>query len=665
MSVELERKIFQALEKQCEVVCLINNRDRSFQIIRGTEFWKGLLGESGTLYSLYGCLFTQNLSKDTSGSGKYEMFIDESFFQKEKMQGTLAIPNEQGERIVRYHLIQISDEEAGFVILPYDEVGTSQKAELEKIDTIQENYLFSMIVDLRTDSCINSNTTEVGASSQSFMDIKYSDWRNMISNMFLPEDRNMFFTASSPEHILHNLEQNKSFKLELKMLNMAGAYIWVRLSFTRMKGFSKENPRLLYTVQDIDEEMKNLLNQENIIKVVEEQNQQLLRADQAKSAFISNMSHEIRTPINAVLGMNEMIIRETTDEKIRGYANDIKIASRLLLSIINDILDYSKIEVGKMEIIPVEYKPAELLRNVCNLVAGRLKDKEIAFELRMNPKIPRKLYGDEVRVTQVITNILTNAAKYTEKGSVTFSVDVESMDDTGIRLRVSIEDTGIGMREEDLDKLFSAFTRLDEKKNRNIEGTGLGMNIVARLLEQMGSKIEVESTYGVGSKFSFVLSQGIVDVTPMGAFNLEKGNESREKKEQGKELSISKARILAVDDSRTNLRVIKALLKRTKAEVALAQSGKEALELLQQNEFDLVLLDHFMPEMDGVETLGNIRKLGAAYENIPVIVLTANVVPGARDFYLGMGFDDFLEKPINVELLEKQLRHWLMEKCFD
>ena len=665
MSVELERKIFQALEKQCEVVCLINNRDRSFQIIRGTEFWKGLLGESGTLYSLYGCLFTQNLSKDTSGSGKYEIFIDESFFQKEKMQGTLAIPNEQGERIVRYHLIQISDEEAGFVILPYDEVGTSQKAELEKIDTIQENYLFSMIVDLRTDSCINSNTTEVGASSQSFMDIKYSDWRNMISNMFLPEDRNMFFTASSPEHILHNLEQNKSFKLELKMLNMAGTYIWVRLSFTRMKGFSKENPRFVYTVQDIDEEMTNLLNQENIIKVVEEQNQQLLRADQAKSAFISNMSHEIRTPINAVLGMNEMIIRETTDEKIRGYANDIKIASRLLLSIINDILDYSKIEVGKMEIIPVEYKPAELLRNVCNLVAGRLKDKEIAFELRMNPKIPRKLYGDEVRVTQVITNILTNAAKYTEKGRVTFSVDVESMEDTVIRLRVSVEDTGIGMREEDLDKLFSAFTRLDEKKNRNIEGTGLGMNIVARLLEQMGSKIEVESTYGVGSKFSFVLSQGIVDVTPMGTFNLEKGNQSTEKKEQRKELSISKARILAVDDSRTNLRVIKALLKRTKAEVVLAQSGKEALELLQQNQFDLVLLDHFMPEMDGVETLGNIRKLGPAYENLPVIVLTANVVPGARDFYLGMGFDDFLEKPINVELLEKQLRHWLTEKCFD
>lgn len=665
MSADMERKIYAALERQCEVVCLINNKTKTFQMIKGTDYWRKLCGETGTLYKLYRCLFTQNLSDQSAGSGKYEMFVDDRFFAKEKSQGILIIPDECGERSVRYHLIKISEDEAGFVILPYDEAVSSHKVELEKIDTIQENYLFSMIVDLNTDSCINSNTTEVGAASQSFMDIRYSDWRNMISNMFMPEDRNMFFTASAPEHVLRTLEQSKSFKLELQMLNMVGQYIWVRLSFTRMKGFSKENPRFVYTVQDIDEEMKNLLNQENIIKVVEEQNQKLLRADQAKSAFISNMSHEIRTPINAVLGMNEMIIRETTDEKIRGYANDIKIASRLLLSIINDILDYSKIEVGKMEIIPVEYKPAELLRNVCNLVAGRLKDKEIAFELRMNPKIPRKLYGDEVRVTQVITNILTNAAKYTEKGMVTFSVDVESMDDTEIRLRVSIEDTGIGMREEDLDKLFSAFTRLDEKKNRNIEGTGLGMNIVARLLEQMGSKIEVESTYGVGSKFSFVLSQGIVDVTPMGTFNLEKGNLSMAQKEERKELSISKAKILAVDDSRTNLRVIKALLKRSKAEVALAQSGKEALELLQQNEFDLVLLDHFMPEMDGVDTLGNIRKLGAAYENIPVIVLTANVVPGARDFYLGMGFDDFLEKPINVELLEKQLRHWLTEKCFD
>ena len=330
MSADMERKIYAALERQCEVVCLINNKTKMFQMIKGTDYWRKLCGEKGTLYKLYRCLFTQNLSDQSSGSGKYEMFVDERFFEKEKSQGILIIPDECGERSVRYHLIKISEDEAGFVILPYDEAVSSHKVELEKIDTIQENYLFSMIVDLNTDSCINSNTTEVGASSQSFMDIRYSDWRNMISNMFMPEDRNMFFTASAPEHVLRTLEQSKSFKLELQMLNMVGQYIWVRLSFTRMKGFSKENPRFVYTVQDIDEEMKNLLNQENIIKVVEEQNQQLQRADQAKSAFISNMSHEIRTPINAVLGMNEMILRESKDEKIRSYANDIILQASVL-----------------------------------------------------------------------------------------------------------------------------------------------------------------------------------------------------------------------------------------------------------------------------------------------------------------------------------------------
>ena len=267
MSADMERKIYAALERQCEVVCLINNKTKTFQMIKGTDYWRKLCGETGTLYKLYRCLFTQNLSDQSAGSGKYEMFVDDRFFAKEKSQGILIIPDECGERSVRYHLIKISEDEAGFVILPYDEAVSSHKVELEKIDTIQENYLFSMIVDLNTDSCINSNTTEVGASSQSFMDIRYSDWRNMISNMFMPEDRNMFFTASAPEHVLRTLEQSKSFKLELQMLNMVGQYIWVRLSFTRMKGFSKENPRFVYTVQDIDEEMKNLLNQENIIKV--------------------------------------------------------------------------------------------------------------------------------------------------------------------------------------------------------------------------------------------------------------------------------------------------------------------------------------------------------------------------------------------------------------
>lgn len=294
-----------------------------------------------------------------------------------------------------------------------------------------------------------------------------------------------------------------------------------------------------------------------------------------------------------------------------------------------------------------------------------MRDKQIDFELQISPKLPCKLFGDEVRITQVVTNILTNAAKYTEKGKVTFSVELCSTEEKQAQLRFTVQDTGIGMHPEDMEKLFAAFNRLDEKRNRNIEGTGLGMSIVTRLLEQMGSKLEVESEYGVGSKFSFVIQQGIVDEQAMGEFVLDQVRTVVEQRSDKEELLISKARILAVDDSKTNLRVIKALLKRTKAEVLLAQSGQEALDMLQSTDIDLVLLDHFMPEMDGVETLSNIRKLGAAFQRIPVIVLTANVVSGAKDTYLGMGFDDFLEKPVNVEQLEQTLKMYLPEKCFD
>lgn len=660
-----ERKVYQAMESMCEAVCLINKVENNFKFLNGTEYWRGILGEEGSLHKLFECLFAKNLSNEEEMSAQYQVFVDESFFWKERSQGMLIIPNQDGDKAARYDLVQISEEEAGFTIFPFDDVVSSQKVEQEKIDTIQNNYLFSMIVDIRTDACINSNTTEVGASSQSFRELKYSDWRNMISNMFLPEDKNMFLVASSPEHVLRTLKQNKSFKLELQMLNLAGAYIWVRLNFSRMKGFSEENPRFVYTVQDIDDEMKQLLNQENIIKAVEEQNKQLQRADQAKSAFISNMSHEIRTPINAVLGMNEMIIREAQDEKIRAYAQDIKSASKLLLSIINDILDFSKIEAGKMEIIPVEYRPEDAIRNACNLIVSKLKEKRIDFELQIDPDIPCKLLGDEVRITQVVTNILTNAAKYTEKGKVTFSIETTKVDERQVELRFTVQDTGIGMREEDMEKLFSAYTRLDEKRNRNIEGTGLGMSIVTRLLEQMGSSLEVESEYGAGSKFSFVIMQEIIDKTPLGEFNLAKSY-STELQEGGKEeLLISKARILAVDDSQTNLRVLQALLKRTKAEVTLAKSGEQALNVLKKREIDLILLDHFMPDMDGVETLARIRQLGAPFDRMPIIALTANVVSGAKEFYVDLGFDSFLEKPINVEQLENTLREHLPEKCFD
>ena len=519
----------------------------------------------------------------------------------------------------------------------------------------------SMIVDLNKDSCINSNTTEVGVSSQSYMELKYSDWRNMISNMFLPEDRNMFFMFTPPEYIIRQLEQNKRFKTEIQMLNMAGKYVWVRLSFNRMKGFSRENPRFVYAVRDVDQEMQRLFNQEYIVKAIEEKNAQLQRADQAKSKFISNMSHEIRTPINAILGMNEMILRDSKDAQICSYAHDIKTASKLLLSIINDILDYSKIESGNMEIISSEYEPGAIIREVYNLISVRLKEKGLEFEWKVDKDIPSKLYGDEIRITQILTNILTNAVKYTERGKITLTVGKQSLDNGNIELLVCVEDTGIGMKAEEMDKLFSAFGRLDAKRNRNIEGTGLGMSIVTRLLEQMGSKLEVESEYGVGSKFSFALEQEIVDANPIGNFLLEGGVNASYVRDPETIFEAPEASILAVDDNMANLKVIKSLLKETQAKVALASSGEQALKIIKKMKFDLILMDHFMPEMDGVDTLREISKMGEIYSNIPVVALTANVFSGAKEFYVGQGFCDYLEKPIDTAKLNAILRTYLSD----
>ncbi len=349
------------------------------------------------------------------------------------------------------------------------------------MDTIQENYLFSMIVDLKNDTCKNSTTTELSVDRQDYLDIKYSQWRYMIANMFLPDDKSMFLMMSEPEYIIHQLEQEKLFKFEIQMQNMQGEYIWVRLMFNHMKGFSRENPVFVYTVQDIHEDMLRLLQQENIIAAVEEKNQQLTDINMAKTVFISNMSHEIRTPINAVLGMDEMILRETTDETIRSYANDIKTAGKMLLSIINDILDFSKIEVGKMEIIPVEYRVADMIQDIYNLISIRLKEKQLAFHTEIEETIPSLLYGDELRIKQVIINILTNAVKYTETGSITFHVSHTKIDSDKIGLAIKITDTGIGMKQDEMKNLFTAFQRLDEQRNRRIEGTGLGMSIVVRL----------------------------------------------------------------------------------------------------------------------------------------------------------------------------------------
>ena len=662
---EMMEKAYEAFYNTIDAIYMIDNFEENFTLVKGTDFFRLLTGEEGELEVLYNALFFKNLVEDNEQDNRYKVFRDKKFFQCGNYQGTLEQKEEDEKKTYGFTVLNISDQYSEIVLRNVNDIITLDETEKEKMDTIQQEYLFSMTVYLNEDTCVNSHTTEISSGRQDFLKIKYSDWRHQIANMFLEDDRNMFLQLSSPDYIIQTLSKTERFKIELQMANMQGDYIWVRLSFNRMKGFSKDNARFVYSVQDIDEEMRQLLNQENIIKAVEEQNEKLKISDKAKSTFISNMSHEIRTPINAVLGLNEMIIRETTDEKIRSYAYDIKNASKILLSVINDILDFSKIESGKMEIVPVEYNLPSLINGACNIISVRMKEKGLAFELDVDSELPGRLYGDEIRITQIILNILTNAVKYTEKGKVTLSVKGKRQENNELALTVSIRDTGIGIKKEDLATLFDEFTRLDVRRNRNIEGTGLGMSIVVHLLRQMGSELVVESEYGVGSVFSFTIVQKIIKDVPMGDIRLAKDNYLLHE-ESGKEpFSASKAKILVVDDNRVNLKVVKALLKTTKIQVDTASSGEVALEKLQENEYQLVLMDHFMPNMDGVETLHRMRELGEKYSNIPVIALTANVLSGTREKYQNMGFDDFLEKPINVDRMEEMMMSYIPKEFHD
>ncbi len=389
-----------------------------------------------------------------------------------------------------------------------------------------------------------------------------------------------------------------------------------------------------------------------------------LAASEAKTSFLSNMSHEIRTPINAILGMNEMIKRESDDSDVLAYSQNIKNAGNTLLGIINDILDFSKIEEGRLEIIDVDYDLSILLDDLVNMIKTRLDEKGLALNLDFDRHTPKLLHGDEKRIKQIITNILTNAAKYTEKGSVTFRVTYETLDtdENELILKVSIKDTGIGIKPEDLEKLFSRFERIEEKRNRNIEGTGLGMNITKGLLEMMGSALEVKSIYGEGSEFGFSLHQKVVKWEPLGFYE-EAWEKSRRQVEVYKQkLTAPDAQVLVVDDNKLNLMVFSSLLKQTRIKIDTALSGDEGIELARSKHYDIIFLDHMMPEKDGIEVLHELKEnISNPNVDTPYICLTANAISGARVEYISAGFEDYLTKPINPVELEELLLKFLPE----
>ena len=397
-------------------------------------------------------------------------------------------------------------------------------------------------------------------------------------------------------------------------------------------------------------------------------------ANAAKSSFLANMSHEIRTPINAVLGFNEIIMRESTEPKIVSYAHNVENAGKTLLGIINDVLDFSKIEAGKMNLLERNYELSSLINDVVNMISFRVKAKDLKVIVNMNKNIPNMLYGDDMRIKQILLNIMNNAVKYTNEGSITLSVDYDNNEtvDTGgyisldsfntsenyVNLKVSVADTGIGIKKEELEKLFAPFERIEESKNRSVEGTGLGMTIVKRLLSMMNSSLAVESEYGKGSTFSFSIKQRVINWKPVGT--LVDDTQYTDAKPYRESFHAPTARILIVDDVKLNLIVISALLKPLQIQVDTAMSGREALDLVQKKLYDIIFLDHRMPEMDGIETLAEMKKMkGSMNDGVPVIALTANAVSGAREEYIQAGFVNYLSKPVDMRHLEQALLDYL------
>ena len=385
-------------------------------------------------------------------------------------------------------------------------------------------------------------------------------------------------------------------------------------------------------------------------------------ATQAKSSFLANMSHEIRTPINAVLGMNEMVLRECDDPNIIAYSESIRSAGNTLLGLVNNILDFSKIEAGKMEITPVTYDLSSVINDLVNMIQTRADDKGLTLSLELDPTIPKVLYGDEIRIKQIITNILTNAVKYTEKGTITFRVGHERLysEPNYVNLSVSVEDTGIGIKPEDISRLFEQFDRIEEKRNRNIEGPGLGMNITHKLLELMGSTLQVRSRYGEGSEFSFVLRQKVVHWEELGDYESIYRERLSRRQTYREKFTAPGANVLVIDDNPMNLMVFKSLLKRTLVTIDTAESGDEGLALAHDKKYDIIFFDHMMPEKDGIETLHEMRlQVNNPNLKTPSVCLTANAISGAREQYLSEGFDDYLTKPVDSSKLEEMLMQYL------
>ena len=394
-------------------------------------------------------------------------------------------------------------------------------------------------------------------------------------------------------------------------------------------------------------------------ETTQKQKKEIEELNQMQNRFFSSMSHEIRTPINTIIGLNEMILREDVSDEVAADARSIQGASKMLLTLINDILDMSKIESGKMDIVPVTYDVGAMLSDIVNMIWVRTKEKGLEFHVDVDQAMPSQLYGDEVRIKQILINVLNNAVKYTSEGSVTLSIQCKRQENGHAQISYSVTDTGIGIKKENIPFLFNAFKRIDEEKNRYIEGTGLGLSIVKQLVELMDGEIAVNSVYTKGSTFVITLPQGIVDKKELGELNLETRHALNARQHYKQSFEAPKAHVLIVDDNETNLMVAEKLLRDTKVKIETVTSGGECLKKTLQNRYDVIFMDHLMPEMDGIECLHAIRtQTGGLNQDTHVVILTANAGGENQALYRREGFDGYLLKPVSgIQLETELLRH--------
>ena len=512
-----------------------------------------------------------------------------------------------------------------------------------------------IVLDRKYQVVAHSNRAEVG---KSYLTEEGTFGRVLVDKLRSTEDKYFSFRFGDAEYVVYSMPVANSW-LCLSVFDATATFAQLRRTLVLTIIV------LLLVISVILFIMSRYEKKSRLAQELNQKAETAAAANEAKSTFLSNMSHEIRTPINAVLGMNEMILRESREPNVIEYAENIHTAGSTLLGLINDILDFSKIEAGKMEIVPVDYDLSSVFNDLVNMIHTRADAKGLKLLLDFDQETPKLLYGDEIRIKQVITNILTNAVKYTEKGSVTFSVKFERVPDDpdSVLLCVAVKDTGIGIKPEDMEKLFSKFERIEEKRNRNVEGTGLGMTITLNLLEKMGSSLQVESTYGVGSTFSFKLRQRVNKWEPLGDYKASYQELLKGHKKYREKFTAHEALVLMVDDNPMNLTVFKSLIKQTKVQVDTANDGDEGLLLAKEKKYDIIFLDHMMPGKDGIETLHELKKQESGpNRNTPVICLTANAISGAREQYIEAGFNDYLTKPIDTDKLEEMLLTYLPQE---